>query len=318
MDQKSLCSLKEVISCQQFPDEHWTTYWERYNKLCESNPDHGLSELHLIQIFYYGLSHKARECLDYMKIWINFGIDSTTYIVAHKIMRLKCVNLFKYSNLVCNQVKGEKWEILPKEASKIGQEEKEASIKVPIMKEIEEVSSATKDDSKSQELKVQDPIQFFSNDEDDAPCMVCIPTTPEEIPKIVHEERVAPKEDVEMDIPPPSPPKIAKHEEPPYDEHFGHPKDLKDLVDDQVLELTYPNLEVDLQEFEAKEQRSVSRQEDMSSGGQALEHMGPKTNQVGRQACDMGAQPDSGVPPSSHMDAADLVPEANDLGAQCN
>ncbi|OMO67987.1 hypothetical protein CCACVL1_20150 [Corchorus capsularis] len=56
----------------------------------------------------------------------------------------------------------------------------------------------------------------------------------------------------------------------------------------------------------------------MSSGGQALEHMGPETNQVERQACDMGAQPESGVPPSSHMDAADLGPEANDLGTQCN
>ncbi|OMO61347.1 Retrotransposon gag protein [Corchorus capsularis] len=117
-------------------------------------------------------------------------------------------------------------------------------IVVPIMKEIEEVLSKAMDDLESQELKEQNPIQFSSNDEDDTLCMVCIPTTPKETPKIVQEVKEIPKEDIEMDIPPPSLPKIAKHEEPPYDEHFGHPKDLKDLVDDQVLELTYPNLEV--------------------------------------------------------------------------
>ncbi|OMO77550.1 hypothetical protein CCACVL1_14973 [Corchorus capsularis] len=54
----------------------------------------------------------------------------------------------------------------------------------------------------------------------------------------------------------------------------------------------------------------------MSSGGQALEHMGPKTNQVGRQACDMGAQRQSGMPPSQHMGTDDMGLEANHVGAQ--
>ncbi|OMO95911.1 hypothetical protein CCACVL1_05182 [Corchorus capsularis] len=56
--------------------------------------------------------------------------------------------------------------------------------------------------------------------------MVCIPTTPKEAPKIVQEEREASKEDIEMDIPPPSPPRLVKSKEEPLD----------DPIDNQVLE----------------------------------------------------------------------------------
>ncbi|OMO62208.1 hypothetical protein CCACVL1_22961 [Corchorus capsularis] len=50
----------------------------------------------------------------------------------------------------------------------------------------------------------------------------------------------------------------------------------------------------------------------------ALEHwsMGREANQVGHQACRMGAQRQSGMPPSQHKGAGDMGPEANALGAQ--
>ncbi|OMO71235.1 hypothetical protein CCACVL1_18342 [Corchorus capsularis] len=54
----------------------------------------------------------------------------------------------------------------------------------------------------------------------------------------------------------------------------------------------------------------------MSNGVEALEHMGREANQVGRQACRMGAQCQSGMPPSTHIGTGDLGPEANALGAQ--
>ncbi|OMO69306.1 hypothetical protein CCACVL1_19560 [Corchorus capsularis] len=80
----------------------------------------------------------------------------------------------------------------------------------PIVKEFKGVLSKTINNP--YELDLQDSFQFLFNNEEDEPSMVDVSVLPKEVSKIVHEESEATKEDIKMDIPPPSPPKIRRRQ----------------------------------------------------------------------------------------------------------
>ncbi|OMO62255.1 hypothetical protein CCACVL1_22931 [Corchorus capsularis] len=110
----------------------------------------------------------------------------------------------------------------------------------PIVKEVEGAPSETINDLELYELDLQDSFQFFFKEDDDEPCKVRVPTLPKEVSKIVQEAPKAPQ-GIKMDIPPPSPLKLAKlKDKPPDDEQPEHPElnetSVRDFVDNQLLE----------------------------------------------------------------------------------
>ncbi|OMO75658.1 hypothetical protein CCACVL1_16080 [Corchorus capsularis] len=107
--------------------------------------------------------------------------------------------------------------------------------------EVKGVSSKTINDLELYELDLQDSFQFFFKEDDDEPCQVPVPALPKEVSKIVQDEPKAPQEDIKIDIPLLSPPRLSKPEDkPPDDEQLGNPElkdtSVRDFVDNQLLE----------------------------------------------------------------------------------
>ena len=48
-------SLREICGIKQKDIETLHEYWERFNRLCSSIPQHGITKPQLIQYFYEGL-----------------------------------------------------------------------------------------------------------------------------------------------------------------------------------------------------------------------------------------------------------------------
>ena len=55
---------KEICGIKQMNEETFCEYWERFNKLCASCPQHQITEQLLIQYFYKGLLHMDCNMVD--------------------------------------------------------------------------------------------------------------------------------------------------------------------------------------------------------------------------------------------------------------
>jgi len=55
---------KEISGIRQSQGESLPEYWQRFNKLCATCPNHQISEQLLLQYFYVGLTMADRNLLD--------------------------------------------------------------------------------------------------------------------------------------------------------------------------------------------------------------------------------------------------------------
>ncbi|KAG8655642.1 hypothetical protein MANES_04G051445v8 [Manihot esculenta] len=61
---KSIGIIREITSIRQKPTEDLYDYWERFERLCTSCPQHDMSDRSLMQLFYGGLTPSERRFID--------------------------------------------------------------------------------------------------------------------------------------------------------------------------------------------------------------------------------------------------------------
>ncbi|OMP06690.1 Retrotransposon gag protein [Corchorus capsularis] len=249
MKRKSMeCSdQEEFLSCRQLPGEHWYQYWKRYSAICEFYIDCNLPETELVPSFYDGLSYSNRatidaasgeqETLTEQEAKLRMVHDQEQLDDCEQLPEEHLHQYWERFNKICDSHPhhGYSEEILigyfysnlePFEKYKIeiasgGIHMHSESFFTKTLDEqktiIEEaVAKSAKEASIKATSSWEEPVQSE-------------PTLPKEISKIVPEEPEESKEDIKMDITPPSPPSFAKPEdEPQDDEQLGYPK-LKEL-----------------------------------------------------------------------------------------